>query len=118
MAAALLYQMVGPQTPVHKEKQEKGLSEREREVLKYLSLGHTNQEIAEILHISVKTVETYKTRVMEKLDLRKRAELVRYAMENGIINGKKVPLGVKRKYSCSVCMALRRLCFLDDRKIT
>lgn len=87
MAAALLYQMVGPQTPVHKEKQEKGLSEREREVLKYLSLGHTNQEIAEILHISVKTVETYKTRVMEKLDLRKRAELVRYAMENGIING-------------------------------
>ncbi len=87
MAAALLYQMVGPQTSGNKDKKEKGLSEREREVLKYLALGHTNQEIAEFLHISVKTVETYKTRVMEKLDLRKRAELVRYAMENGIING-------------------------------
>jgi len=87
MAAALLYQMVGPQTSGSKEKKEKGLSEREREVLKYLALGHTNQDIAELLHISVKTVETYKTRVMEKLDLRKRAELVRYAMENGIING-------------------------------
>ncbi len=86
MAAALLYQMVGQQTP-GKEKKEKGLSEREREVLKYLALGHTNHDIAELLHISVKTVETYKTRVMEKLDLRKRAELVRYAMENGIING-------------------------------
>lgn len=87
MAAALLYQMVGPQTPEIKEKKDKGLSEREREVLKYLALGHTNHDIAELLHISVKTVETYKTRVMEKLDLRKRAELVRYAMENGIING-------------------------------
>ncbi|OLN32932.1 response regulator [Desulfosporosinus metallidurans] len=87
MAAAMLYQMVGPQTPGIKEKKEKGLSEREREVLKYLALGHTNHDIAELLHISVKTVETYKTRVMEKLDLRKRAELVRYAMENGIING-------------------------------
>lgn len=87
MAAALLYQMVGPQTSGSNEKKEKGLSEREREVLKYLALGHTNQDIAELLHISVKTVETYKTRVMEKLDLRKRAELVRYAMENGIING-------------------------------
>ena len=87
LAAALLYQIVGPQTPGINEKKEKGLSEREREVLKYLALGHTNQDIAELLHISVKTVETYKTRVMEKLDLRKRAELVRYAMENGMING-------------------------------
>ncbi|KUO72459.1 MAG: two-component system response regulator [Desulfosporosinus sp. BRH_c37] len=87
LAAALLYQIVGPQTPGINEKKEKGLSEREREVLKYLALGHTNQDIAELLHISVKTVETYKTRVMDKLDLRKRAELVRYAMENGLING-------------------------------
>lgn len=86
MAGALLYQIVTPETSRRKEKKEKGLSEREREVLKYLALGHTNQDIANLLHISVKTVETYKTRVMEKLDLRKRAELVRYAMENGLIN--------------------------------
>ncbi|WP_088188005.1 MULTISPECIES: response regulator transcription factor [unclassified Desulfosporosinus] len=86
MAGSLLYQIVAPQTRERKEKKEKGLSEREREVLKYLALGHTNQDIAGLLHISVKTVETYKTRIMEKLDLHKRAELVRYAMENGLIN--------------------------------
>lgn len=86
MAASLLYQMVSPQHSDSKEKKAKSLSEREREVLKYLALGYTNQEIADLLHVSVKTVETYKARVMEKLDLRKRAELVRYAMENGIIN--------------------------------
>lgn len=85
MAAALVYQMVTPANPGPKEKKGKGLSDREREVLKYLALGYTNQEIGDILHVSVKTIETYKARVMEKLELRKRAELVRYAMENGII---------------------------------
>lgn len=85
MAAALLSHIVNPKAQARTENKEKGLSEREREVLKYLALGHTNQEIADILHVSVKTVDTYKARVMEKLELRKRAELVRYAMENGII---------------------------------
>lgn len=85
MAAALLYQMVNPKVQARADNKAKGLSEREREVLKHLALGHTNQEIADILHVSVKTVDTYKARVMEKLELRKRAELVRYAMENGII---------------------------------
>ncbi|MDI6812919.1 MAG: response regulator transcription factor [Desulfitobacteriaceae bacterium] len=85
MAAALLYQMVSPHKPNHEGKKVKPLSEREREVLRLLALGHTNQEIADILCVSVKTVETYRARVMEKLDMRKRAELVRYAAENGII---------------------------------
>ncbi|MHB1653870.1 MAG: response regulator [Desulfitobacteriaceae bacterium] len=85
MAAALLYQMVNPPTSDSQGKKVKPLSEREREVLRLLALGHTNQEIADILCVSVKTVETYRARLMEKLDMHKRAELVRYAVENGII---------------------------------
>jgi DNA-binding NarL/FixJ family response regulator len=59
------------------------LSEREREVLRLIARGYTNKEIAAQLHISVKTVETYKTRLMEKLDLRSRADIVSYALRQG-----------------------------------
>lgn len=86
MAASILYHMVNPQSAGCKDKKAKTLSERETEVLRLLSLGHTNQEIADILFVSVKTVETYKARVMEKLELHKRAELVRYALQNGVIS--------------------------------
>jgi two-component system response regulator NreC len=63
----------------------KSLSHREREVLYLLALGHTNQEIAERLMLSVKTVETYKIRLKDKLNLKGRSELVRFAMQNGIL---------------------------------
>jgi two-component system response regulator NreC len=59
------------------------LSEREHEVLKLLALGHTNQEIAQKLYISVRTAETHRAHIMRKLDLSTRAELVRYALEHG-----------------------------------
>lgn len=59
------------------------LSEREREVLKLVALGHTNQEIANQLSLSVKTVESYRARGMEKLGLTSRAALVRYAIQEG-----------------------------------
>ena len=59
------------------------LSEREREVLKMLALGHTNQEIAQQLYISVRTAETHRAHIMRKLQLSTRAELVRYAIEHG-----------------------------------
>ena len=59
------------------------LSERETEVLRLIALGHSNKEIAAQLDISVKTVETYKTRLMEKLDLHSRADIVRYALRQG-----------------------------------
>lgn len=86
MAAALVYrELVNPSRSESKDKKLKQLSEREREVLRYLALGHTNQDIADMLHVSVKTVETYKARILEKLEMKKRAELVRYAMDNGII---------------------------------
>jgi DNA-binding NarL/FixJ family response regulator len=61
------------------------LSQREQEVLVMLAQGHTNQQIADRLHLSVKTVETYRSRIAEKLELRGRADLVRYALEIGIL---------------------------------
>lgn len=59
------------------------LSERERAVMKLVALGHTNQDIAEQLSLSVKTVESYRARGMEKLGLTSRAALVRYAIQEG-----------------------------------
>jgi DNA-binding NarL/FixJ family response regulator len=61
------------------------LSEREREVLKLLALGHTNQEIAKHLYISVRTAETHRAHIMQKLGLSTRAELVRYAIAQGLL---------------------------------
>ncbi|GAB4545468.1 MAG: response regulator transcription factor [Anaerolineae bacterium] len=61
------------------------LSEREAQIFKLVALGHRNSEIADLLHLSVKTVETYKARLMQKLDLHTRAALVRYALELGIL---------------------------------
>jgi len=61
------------------------LSEREREVLRLLAHGHTNQQVADRLCIGVKSVETYKSRLMEKLGLKGRAELVRYALTHGLL---------------------------------
>jgi DNA-binding NarL/FixJ family response regulator len=62
------------------------LSEREREVLRLLALGHTNQEIAKQLYISVRTAETHRAHIMQKLALGTRAELVRYALANGMLD--------------------------------
>ena len=59
------------------------LTEREREVLTMVAWGHTNKEIASVLGITVKTVETHKANAMGKLEIASRAELVRYAMEQG-----------------------------------
>lgn len=61
------------------------LSDREREVLRLLAHGHTNQQVADRLCISVKSVETYKARLMEKLGLKGRAELVRHALQHGLL---------------------------------
>lgn len=63
------------------------LSGREEEVLRLIARGYTNKEIAARLEISVKTVETYKTRSMEKLDIGSRAEIVKYAVGRGWLDG-------------------------------
>jgi DNA-binding NarL/FixJ family response regulator len=61
------------------------ISERERDVLFLLALGYTNQEIATMLYISVRTVETHRAHIMQKLQLQTRAQLVLYALANGLI---------------------------------
>lgn len=71
----------GPPAPGESRGNE--LSDREEEVLRLIARGHTNKDIAARLDISVKTVETYKTRSMEKLGLGSRAEIVKYAVGQG-----------------------------------
>ena len=61
------------------------LSMRELQVLRRLGLGHTNREIAESYHISIKTVDTYRSRLLKKLNLRNNAELSRFAIQNRLI---------------------------------
>lgn len=62
------------------------LTEREREVLRLIALGHTNAEIATRLHLSVRTVETHRAHIQRKLRRSTRAELVRYAIDHGLVD--------------------------------
>ena len=61
------------------------LSMRELQVLRRLAMGHTNREIARAYHISIKTVDTYRSRLLKKLNLRNNAELSRFAIQNRLI---------------------------------
>jgi two-component system response regulator NreC len=82
---ALGARLVAAEAAERRRAEDDPLSEREREVLRLLALGHTNQEIAKLLFISVRTAETHRAHIMQKLRLSSRAELVRYALENGLI---------------------------------
>ena len=77
--------LVAAEAEERKRAEEDPLSEREREVLRLLALGHTNQEIAKMLYISVRTAETHRAHIMQKLRLTTRAELVRYALDHGLL---------------------------------
>jgi DNA-binding NarL/FixJ family response regulator len=61
------------------------LTPREVEIVKLIAEAHTNKEIAEILHLSEKTVESHRSNVLQKLGMRDRVELVRYAIRNGLV---------------------------------
>jgi two-component system response regulator NreC len=63
-----------------------GLSEREFEILKLIALGNTNAQIAQELYLSVRTVETHRAHIQQKLGLRDRAELVRYALDKRLVS--------------------------------
>jgi two-component system, NarL family, response regulator NreC len=80
---ALGARMVAADAAAHAAIAADPLSDREREVLRLLALGYTNQEIAKQLYISVRTAETHRAHIMRKLQLSTRAELVRYAIEHG-----------------------------------
>ena len=69
--------------PGRQEWAERNLSDREKEVLVFLAWGYSNKETSAKLGLSVKTVETYKVRIGEKLRLRSRTEMVKYAMRQG-----------------------------------
>jgi DNA-binding NarL/FixJ family response regulator len=77
--------LVAAESEERKRAEDDPLSEREREVLRLLALGHTNQEIAKQLYISVRTAETHRAHIMQKLRLQSRAELVRYALDQGLL---------------------------------
>ena len=79
--------LVAAETDALRRAEEDPLSDREREVLRLLALGHTNQEIAKELFISVRTAETHRAHIMQKLRLSSRAELVRYALDQGLLEG-------------------------------
>jgi two-component system, NarL family, response regulator NreC len=82
---ALGARVVAAEAQERKRAEEDPLSERERDVLRLLALGHTNQEIATKLYISVRTAETHRAHIMQKLGLQTRAELVRYALDRGLL---------------------------------
>src|SRR5438876_4033665 len=77
--------LVAADVAAARKAEEDPLSDREREVLRLLALGHTNQEIAQQLYISVRTAETHRAHIMQKLRLSSRAELVRYAIAQGLL---------------------------------
>ena len=77
--------LVAAESRERKRAEEDPLSDREHEVLRLLALGHTNQEIAGQLYISVRTAETHRAHIMQKLRLSTRAELVRYALDQGLL---------------------------------
>jgi two-component system response regulator NreC len=68
-----------------------GLSPREAEVLRLIALGHTNNEIAEELYLSMRTIESHRAHIQQKLGVRTRAELVRYALERGMLDDEVSP---------------------------
>ena len=83
--AALGARMIASDAKEKRRAEEDPLSDREREILRLLALGHTNQEIAQMLYISVRTAETHRAHIMQKLRLSTRAELVRYALDHGLL---------------------------------
>ena len=69
------------------------LTEREQQILQAVALGHTNTEIGEQLHLSVRTIESHRARILRKLDLSTRAELVNYAITSGLFDTSQLPTG-------------------------
>ncbi|GMB02246.1 response regulator transcription factor [Pelosinus sp. IPA-1] len=84
MAQSLLTECKEPQPPIASPNT-KPLSAQENKVLTLIALGYSNAEIAQQLMVSARTIETYKYRIMEKLQAKKRSDLVKYAIEQGII---------------------------------
>jgi len=87
MAKGLVESLLDQARPALPTDPWESLSSREAEVIRAVAQGYTNQEIADRLGLSVKTVETHRARAMEKLGLTSRAQLVRYALDKGLLTG-------------------------------
>ncbi len=74
-----------PETKTKPGEASRTLTPREREILRYVSEGHTNNDVAKLMHISVKTVERHRTNLMAKLDAHNLVELIRIAVKQGLI---------------------------------
>ena len=72
--------------PAEREQRPDGLSPRELEVLKLIALGHTNAEIAQMLTLSIRTIESHRAHIHQKVQLSSRAELVAYARDRGLLD--------------------------------
>ena len=84
--AATLESILAPKAPKTGRTPVDTLSDREREVLRQVARGYTNQQIADELCLSVKTVESYRARLMKKLGLKERSDLVRLAIDLGLVS--------------------------------
>ena len=88
VARALVSEYLGERRPEPGgQKALAGLTRRELEVLQLVARGHTNQETADRLFVSVKTIETHRANIMRKLGVSSRAQLVRFALDNGLLEG-------------------------------
>ncbi|MBW1806665.1 MAG: response regulator transcription factor [Deltaproteobacteria bacterium] len=86
ISPAILEKMVGRMGKSEKETPEANLSDREIQVLVRLARGATTREVAEELHLSVSTIETYRSRILEKLNLRNNSDLTRFAIRRRLID--------------------------------
>ena len=91
------------------------LTDREREVLRLLALGHTNQEIAKLIYVSVRTAETHRAHIMQKLRLETRAELVRYALAHGLLDARDLELETRSRSQAYASCAMAGLPFEQRR---
>ncbi len=87
MNDALIRTLLGTESAPAAVPSQDVLSEREREVLMLIAQGYTNQQVADRLFLSVKTIETYRSRLMSKLGFENRAQLVQYALQSGLLGG-------------------------------
>jgi len=86
VARTVIEAYVGSRPPSSGDDNSSPLTDREREVLILIAEGYTNREIAQMLHVSPKTVDVHRTNIMQKLGLHSRTELIKYAIRRGLVH--------------------------------
>ncbi|HQK19002.1 MAG TPA: LuxR C-terminal-related transcriptional regulator, partial [Polyangiaceae bacterium] len=86
VSPSIMEKMVGRMSQVKGEVPEAVLSDREMQVLIQLARGSTSREVSKALSLSLSTIETYRSRILEKLDLRNNSDMTRFAIRRGLID--------------------------------